>query len=725
MTTVTDKVKTAVAGATNFSKCDWALYLAQKGFHIFPLSKGSKSPVKGESWTELATTDSETIKNWFKYREGMNYGICPMDTGVIVDLDKKPDKNIDGEETFGALELEHGSVETFTVRTPSGGKHLYLMTPYPVGNHSSFGPGVDVRGSGGYVVGPGSELVEGLCKQSDKPGSYTVETTLPVASAPPWCLDRMRHGGSEKAEHRDIEPDRLDTLANVQLARAWLAQRPPAIQGQNGDDHTVVTFFQLRDFGISEAKALDLVQEDDGWNDRCEPPWEPAELANVAHNAYEYASGQAGSKGVQYLNDYECDECQDISTIAFMNENSNDNDETSSLDGSNDVDHQYNNFRKYLNSISARNRDALNSGTDLDYLIPGFMRDKDLIMINMPRGGGKSTFLVDIAIRLSSDLDYHNGFPLKKGYNVILGLGEDPASAQSMLQAWCVEYGADKMKRLHRLDYVPDLTNESECKMFSRYIKETYGGKPTVLLLDTWQTAVGNADQISDKDMNKVIKHLTDYIMPALNGPVITATHPPESDPEKVFGTGQTMNRTTTIIQGTTEALPPDHVRFFVKRIKGQGLGTSIILRRKVVKIGHTADPAIGNRPTYGPVFVAAGGNRYGDDDADPDRHERLQRIAHAVELAMGDLRDRGESGAFTSRRIATHMAGQQWGEYQAGKVGTVLRHLGELGPETTLDYDTGHCLIKKRGKGNSYTFEFGKARAMLDEVWPTDEEEP
>lgn len=49
--------------------------------------------------------------------------------------------------------------ETLSVLTPSGGLHLYFRLPPDVHvstSHGVLGPGIDIKGEGGFVVGPGS-----------------------------------------------------------------------------------------------------------------------------------------------------------------------------------------------------------------------------------------------------------------------------------------------------------------------------------------------------------------------------------------------------------------------------------------------------------------------------------------------------------------------------------------------------------------------------------------
>jgi putative DNA primase/helicase len=82
---------------------------------------------------------------------------------VVIDCDRKPGAP-DGVEAFRALRQEHGIDLSagFQVDTPSGGQHWYFRTEIPYGNSSGSLPaGIDVRGMGGYVIGPGATLPDG------------------------------------------------------------------------------------------------------------------------------------------------------------------------------------------------------------------------------------------------------------------------------------------------------------------------------------------------------------------------------------------------------------------------------------------------------------------------------------------------------------------------------------------------------------------------------------
>jgi hypothetical protein len=71
------------------------------------------------------------------------------------------------------------------VLTPSGGRHIWLTGPPDVAVPNSAGrlaPGIDIRGAGGYLVGPGSRTDQGVYAAA--PGT----DRMPPAPCPPALL---------------------------------------------------------------------------------------------------------------------------------------------------------------------------------------------------------------------------------------------------------------------------------------------------------------------------------------------------------------------------------------------------------------------------------------------------------------------------------------------------------------------------------------------------------
>jgi hypothetical protein len=179
-----------------------ALRAAERGWFVFPTRPGGKEPRSGLSWPLAATADLGRLAR-ATWRPGENYGIAAKPSGlVIVDLDRpKPGFAFpppwrdepgvgDGADVLAVLAGRAGAgwPDTFTVATPSGGRHLYYVAPAgrPIGN-KRLGPLVDVRGGGGsdggYVLGPGSVL-------NGRPYE-ALDGGQAVAPLPVWIVDLL------------------------------------------------------------------------------------------------------------------------------------------------------------------------------------------------------------------------------------------------------------------------------------------------------------------------------------------------------------------------------------------------------------------------------------------------------------------------------------------------------------------------------------------------------
>lgn len=251
---------------------------AKRGWFVFPVVPDGKRPLV-KKWEKEATTDTAKIEAWWEAWPDANYGIACGPSGLfVVDVDVKKGKR--GTDTLADLELEGLCPPTFEVETPSGGWHLYYRG---VGPNSSekLGPGIDTRGQGGYVVGPGARI---------NGKSYTIRENREIADALPELIARCA-STVERSEGQSTEVD-LDNQDSIRRAADFLQRTSPAIEGHGGDNHTYKTACVVRDFGISQDTCLDLMAEH--FNPRCKPPWPADELGGKVANAYDYAKREPG-----------------------------------------------------------------------------------------------------------------------------------------------------------------------------------------------------------------------------------------------------------------------------------------------------------------------------------------------------------------------------------------------------------------------------------------------
>ncbi|WP_217143366.1 bifunctional DNA primase/polymerase [Streptomyces sp. AC627_RSS907] len=191
-----------------------ALAAAARGWHVFPLRPGTKRPaLHGETacpgtgpcagghrkWEDRATTDPDRIRAAWS-RAPFNVGIATGPSGLlVVDLDVAKDRSSTdapcGAATFAALCERTGQPvpRTRTVRTASGGSHLYFTAPAAVRLHNTAGtlaPLVDTRAWGGYVVAAGS-LVDGALYETVGPALLRpLPAWLKTLLVPPHPVNR-------------------------------------------------------------------------------------------------------------------------------------------------------------------------------------------------------------------------------------------------------------------------------------------------------------------------------------------------------------------------------------------------------------------------------------------------------------------------------------------------------------------------------------------------------
>lgn len=208
-----------------------------------------------------------------KWRQPSNVGVATGNGLLVIDID--PGKA--GDDSWDELLEDHeggagGAGGVVEVVTGGGGRHLYYRVgdgrkvPCSVGR---LGRGVDVRGDGGYVVGPGSRHASGRLYAWEGQGEVVEAGTLP--EAPAWLLQaargkREKAGKGEGRERGDVGAD-----AFVLGERNVLLTKMAGVNRRKGNSSNVI--FTL-------LKALNT--------EKCRPPLDEREVLRVAQSVCRY-----------------------------------------------------------------------------------------------------------------------------------------------------------------------------------------------------------------------------------------------------------------------------------------------------------------------------------------------------------------------------------------------------------------------------------------------------
>lgn len=266
-----------------------AIEYARKGYQVLPLyapvktgglvacrcgnpncKSTGKHPIINNG-VKGATTDENTIRQWFERWPDANIGIrTGKESGMIaIDIDPRHG----GNESLALLEDELEALpETLIAQTGGDGQHIFFK--HPGGNIKNsagkLGDGIDIRGDGGYVVVEPSIHASG--------GQYIFSQALDdfsILDMPSSWLARIR--GSNKSKHKKNK--------NGHVKEIHEGSRNDSLMKYAGS---------LRNKGLSAEEIAPLLKVRN--ETRCKPPLEELEVRSIADSVSRYPTGEEVAK---------------------------------------------------------------------------------------------------------------------------------------------------------------------------------------------------------------------------------------------------------------------------------------------------------------------------------------------------------------------------------------------------------------------------------------------
>lgn len=185
-----------------------ALKLAAGGLPVFPCRETeahnpnkpdrpflAKAPYTTSGFKDATTNADQIALCWLKWPKAVPGVPTGASSGIAVidgDLQKLDASFIGPPEPIGLVEiLDLGLVDpaAVKVRTQSGGlQYLYAYVPGAKTSSKQVASHVDVRGEGGYIIAPGSQMANGACYRYE---GRSLSDALRSGDLPPFPVDRV------------------------------------------------------------------------------------------------------------------------------------------------------------------------------------------------------------------------------------------------------------------------------------------------------------------------------------------------------------------------------------------------------------------------------------------------------------------------------------------------------------------------------------------------------
>lgn len=467
--------------------------LACKGFRVFPV-KVTPKPNGGPKETEkkpLCEWKDAATPYWFDLDwTGANAVGIALDPGMVV-------VDVDVNKGDGAAELreqwpELAATPTATVRTNSGGYHLFYRVPEgSTLRQSKLAPNIDTRvGGSGFVVAAGS------------PGYRVVRGDLAnLAPLPERVLARLSYAGKTRARAADE-----DTLRGLALALDYLKKNPPTDAPE--DTRRFAIAARLRGYGLAEETALKLML---AWNAASEHARDPSQIEKAVTNAYKHAHDETA--GGDLPPDFR---------------------ELFGVDGAEELppEHPDRIMAALVAQSEAPKRpepvaDLWADMPAVDALVPGLLARGNLYVDVAPPESAKTYRSVDFAMCAAFGRKWGGAVDVnlpEEDRRVAFLAFEDWRGVRERMLAWATYEGISRSDLAQRVRLFGDsLQPFTDRAATAQLLAALAAYKPAVVVISTFADAMDGADAIKDQDVRAYFVRTVRTLQRLLPGVVVYA----------------------------------------------------------------------------------------------------------------------------------------------------------------------------------------------------------
>lgn len=472
-----------------------------------------------------ATTSRRIVDIWFGERhQGAAIGLPTGERlgAWVLDLDRHGD--VDGHKWLADMEAEHGPLPaTARATTANGGTHIFFTHVDGVRNRAAIAPGVDTRGQGGYIVGPGSVMADGRKYEwVDHDGIGMPD----FSEAPDWLLELVvakKYEAPTQANYTYSaaaiggNPKYVDKVVEDELRK--LAETPHG--GRNAAlNEAAFALGRLVGGGhLDESTARqDLEAIARQW------PNFPKSRATIQRALKD---GMAQPRDVP-VPSYQDDGTRPVNVDGLLRKKTvaadvaNDNESTAREPAPPTT--QEHAEKKKRGRFELTWFDEIEEGKPKETILKGWLGCGEFTTISGLPGTGKSVVTTDLACHIAAGMDWH-GIKVKQGL-VVYVAAERKKLTERRMMAFRKHHDKHNVPLLvmgGMLDFTRDEKDAEEVVKIVCEAETITGQQCVWVIIDTLTRVFGAGDQNASKDMVRFVRSC-DHIMTETKAHV-TAIH--------------------------------------------------------------------------------------------------------------------------------------------------------------------------------------------------------
>lgn len=322
------------------------------------------------------------------------------------------------------------------------------------------------------------------------------------------------------------EPDEQQNIDSYRRTlRGQFKHKKVAVEGESGDEWTYKTILLGRDYALSEDMVFDILTEDDGWNDHCQPPWDLDVLRGKVASSFRNAKNPWGCRARPPGAPEGCPPAS-----APANDDGNDGGGLDEIDAAVEAQSKGEpsdaRVKNYLASFMTV--DQVLSRPPREFIIEGLILERSSHNWCGGPGSYKSWVLLQLAYALASGASEVLGYPINRACRVVYFDAENDG-LNDRHEAMIERYGRPPAGELLIQPGPALLASDEKFALMLAALKII---RPGVVIVDTKAKSTVGLNENYASDMAQVWARV-DRIKTELGAAVITATHTNKSGAQR------------------------------------------------------------------------------------------------------------------------------------------------------------------------------------------------